>query len=279
MRKNVINIFIQILILVILLSSCSGQTVQPTSTESPLSGRITFSGSTTMQPLVAQLSEVFRQRHPQVSLEVAAGGSLVGIQAVHEGTADIGMASRALSTEESDGINVHVVGIDALAIVVHPDNPVDSISLAQLKDIYMGVITNWKELGGNDLEIITIQRETSSGTRGAFDDLALEKKEPTSITLQTAITAGDVAANVAQQPAAIGYVGFGNLESNLKVLAIDGTLPSQESINDGTYPLFRPLSLLTGPLSQPLADEFINFILSPEGQDYVKKFGWIPMSK
>ncbi|HMM97407.1 MAG TPA: phosphate ABC transporter substrate-binding protein [Anaerolineales bacterium] len=280
MRKNSMISFIPVLILALLVSSCGGGTqVPPTPSESPLIGRLTFAGSTTMQPLVAKLSDAFRQRHPQVIFEVAAGGSVVGIQAVHEGTADIGMASRALKAEEAQGIKVYTVGIDALAIVIHPDNPVESITLSQLLDIYMGRITNWKELGGNDLAIIPIQREISSGTRGAFDELALEKQEASAPALLTVITAGDVAASVAIQPAAIGYLGFGNLESDLKVIAIDGTLPSQESIRNGTYPLFRPLSLLTGPLSQPLADKFINFVLSPEGQAYVEEFGWIPVNK
>jgi len=232
-----------------------------------------------MQPLVAQLGEVFHERHSQVVFDVAAGGSLVGIQAVQDGTVDIGMASRALSMEETENIKVHTIGNDVIAIVVHPDNPLESITLTQLQDIYMGRIANWKELGGSDLAIIPIQRETSSGTRGAFDELALDKQEAATPALLTVITAGDVAANVASQPSAIGYLGFGNLESDLKVIAIDGIFPSKDSIRDGTYPLFRPLSLLAGPLSQPLADEFINFVLSPEGQAYVEEFGWIPVSR
>lgn len=281
MRKNSMISFIPVLILALLISSCSEKEAQvsPTPSESPLIGRLTFAGSTTMQPLVARLSDAFRQQHPQVIFEVAAGGSVVGIQAVHEGTADIGMSSRALKAEETQGVKVYTVGIDALAIVIHPDNPVESITLAQLLDIYMGRITNWKDLGGNNLAIIPIQREISSGTRGAFDELALEKQEASAPALLTVITAGDVAASVAIQPAAIGYLGFGNLESDLKILAIDETLPSQETIRNGTYPLFRPLSLLTGPLSQPMADEFINFVLSPEGQAYVEEFGWIPANK
>lgn len=280
MRRNFMISFIPVLIMVLLVSSCGGGTqVPPTPSESPLIGRLTFAGSTTMQPLTAKLSEAFRQQHPQVIFEVAAGGSVVGIQAVHEGTADIGMASRALDAEEARGIKVYTVGIDALAIVIHPDNPVETVTLPQLRDIYMGRITNWKELGGNDLAIIPIQREISSGTRGAFDELALDKQEAVAPALLTVITAGDVAASVSIQPAAIGYLGFGNLEPDLKVLAIDGTTPSQESIRNGAYPLFRPLSFLAGPLSQPLADKFINFVLSPEGQAYVEEFGWIPVNK
>ena len=278
MKKFVI-LTIQFLMMA-LLSSCIGSAqVQPTPSANPLIGKSTFSGSTTMQPLVAQLTEVFHQRHPQVVFDVAAGGSVVGIQAVHQGTVNIGMASRALSAEEAKDIKVYTVAIDAIIIVVHPDNPVKSITLAQLQDVYMGRITNWQQLGGNDLAIMSVQRELSSGTRGVFDDLVLGNHQATAPKLTDVATAGDMAATVAGQSAAIGYVGFGNLSSSLQVLAISGTIPTKESIQNASYPLFRPLSFLTGPLSQPLANDFINFVLSPEGQSYVEKFGWVSISK
>ncbi|MCS6907749.1 MAG: phosphate ABC transporter substrate-binding protein, partial [Anaerolineales bacterium] len=245
----------------------------------PLVGKITVAGSTTMQPLVGKLSEIFIQQHPLVQMEVAAGGSVVGIRAVHEGTADIGMASRALKDEEAQGINVYPIALDALAIVVNSENPVTGLTLEQLQDIYFGKITNWKELGGNDLEIVPVQREISSGTRGAFDEIALEKQEATAPALVTVITAGDVAATVAKNPGAIGYVGFGNLEPHLKVLEIDGILPSPETIKAGQYRLYRPLSLLTGPNSQPLAQHFIDFVLSETGTKYIEEFGWIAVKK
>ncbi len=280
MRRISVIIFLMAFVFSIFTPSCSQEPHPfPTPTEKPLIGKLTFAGSTTMQPLAAKLSEAFRRQHPQVIFDIAAGGTVVGIQAVHDGTTDIGMASRQLSPEEAEGIKIYVVCIDALAIANHPDNPVSSITRTQLQDIYMGKIRNWKELGGNDLEIIPIQREVSSGTRGAFDDLALGKQEAGSASLQTVITAGDMAEAVASQPAAIGYLGFGNLESNIKILKIDGVLPSQETIRDGTYPLYRQLSLLTAPTSQPLAMDFIAFVLSPEGQAYVEEFGWIPINK
>ncbi|MCX8061630.1 MAG: phosphate ABC transporter substrate-binding protein [Anaerolineales bacterium] len=274
----------KILILLIGLSlvfaSCQTMRTTPTEpTPTPLAGRITVAGSTTMQPLVGKLSEVFMQKHPLVQMEVAAGGSVVGIRAVHEGTADIGMASRALTEEEAKGVNVYTVGLDALAIIVNRENPVNALSLQQLQDIYFGKITNWKELGGEDLEIIPVQREISSGTRGAFDEIVLEKQEASAPKLVTVITAGDVAATVAQMKGAIGYVGFGNLESHLKVLEIDGVVASPETIKAGRYRLYRPLSLLTGPLSQPIAQVFIEFVLSYEGEKAIEEFGWIPVKK
>lgn len=274
------RIFILLFLMSLMLSSC--QTLNPTPVEpspTPLAGKITVAGSTTMQPLVGKLSELFTQRHPLVQMEVAAGGSVVGIRAVHEGTADIGMASRALTEEEAKGINVYTVGLDALAIVVNSENPVNELSLQQLQDIYFGKITNWKNLGGEDLEVVPVQREITSGTRGAFDEIVLEKQEASAPKMVTVITAGDVAATVAQLKGAIGYVGFGNLESHLKVLAIDGVTASPETIKAGRYRLYRPLSLLTGPLSQPLAQVFIEFVLSYEGEKAIEEFGWIPVKK
>ncbi len=265
-------------ILLLFLSACGPSAgAPPEASNTPLFGELTFAGSTTVQPLAGALGEAFQERHPDVRLNIAAGGTRVGIQAIHDGTVDIGMASRALSAEEAQGITVHVIALDVIAIVVHPSNPLDDLDMETLAAIYRGEVTNWNQIGGPDLEIAPIARETSSGTRGAFDELVLGGEEPVASGLLTAVTAGDMAAMVATRPGAIGYVGFGNITSNLKVLAIDGVAPSSETARSGEYPLVRPLSLLTGPLSQPLADEFINFVLSPEGQQIVEEAGWIPV--
>jgi len=269
---------LSLLILAIFLVSCvQTPTVPPTPTEDTLTGKITFAGSTTMQPLVAKLSDDFRIIHPYVTLDIAAGGSAVGIKAVHDGTTDIGMASRALTTEEAQGINQYRVAIDVLAIIVHPDNPVTKLTLGQLEEIFMGKITNWKSLGGPDLQIVPVQRETSSGSRGAFDELVLQKQTASAPDLVTTVTAGDEAANVANKPGAIGYVGFGNLDKTIKVIAINGILPTQKTALDNSYPLIRPLMFMTGPLSQPLAQIFIDFALSSQGQKFVQDLGWVPV--
>lgn len=272
--------FFLLFVLGFLLKACAtSPSLTPTSTPSILSGKLTFAGSTTMQPLAERLSQVFREDNPLVQFEIAAGGSKVGINAVHEGTADIGMSSRALSAEEEEGIQVYTVGLDALAIIVHPQNTINGLTLEQLRDIYWGKITNWKEVGGADLPIIPIQREISSGTRGAFDEIVLEKVEASAPNLQTVVTAGDVASAVAQQEGSIGYVGFGNLEQNVRLIAINEVIPSPETIIAGSYNLYRPLSFLTGPLSNPLAEIFIQFVLSEEGQRYITEFGWIPVNR
>ena len=269
---------LQLLALVIFLAACGKTTsVPPTPTEDTLTGKLTFAGSTTMQPLVGKLGDAFRVIHPHVSLDIAAGGSVVGIKAIHDGTSDIGMASRALTSDEAHGIKQFKVAIDVLAIIVHPDNPVTKLTLAQLEDIYMGKITNWQSLGGPNLQIIPVQRETSSGSRGAFDEMVLQKQTADAPTLVTSVTAGDEAASVAGKPGAIGYVGFGNLDTTTKVIAINGILPTQQTARDNSYPLVRPLIFMTGPLSQPLAQTFIDFALSSQGQKYIRDLGWVPV--
>ena len=267
-----------VLIVILLLVACAQRPpVSPTPTEDALTGKLTFAGSTTMQPLVAKLGDEFRAIHPHIALDIAAGGSAVGIKAIHDGTTDIGMASRALTPDEAQGIQQYQVAIDILAIIVHPDNPVTNLTLGQLEDIFMGKLTNWQSLGGPDLLIIPVQRETSSGSRGAFDELVLQKQTADAPDLVTTVTAGDEAANVASKPGAIGYVGFGNLDSTTKVIAINGILPTQRTARDNTYPLIRPLIFMTGPLSQPLAQIFIDFGLSAQGQKNIQDLGWVPV--
>jgi phosphate transport system substrate-binding protein len=267
-----------LLTMIVFLAACGkSPATPPTPTEDTLTGKLTFAGSTTMQPLVAQLGDEFRNIHPHVTLDIAAGGSAVGIKAIHDGTTDIGMASRALTTDEASGINQYQVAIDVLALVVHPSNTIKNLTLAQLQDIYMGKITNWQSLGGPDLAIIPVQRETSSGSRGAFDEMVLQNKTATASTLITTATAGDEAANVASHPGAIGYIGFGNMDSTIKVVTINGVLPTQETARDNSYPLTRPLIFMTGPLSQPLAQTFINYALSAQGQKSVQALGWVPV--
>lgn len=241
-----------------------------------ISGRVTFAGSTTVQPLAAELGKRFNVTYPDVTLEIAAGGSSVGIQAIHDGTVDIGMASRRLSEEESEGIEVHQVAVDVIAMIVGSSNPVRNLTKDQLEGIYNGEITNWSQVGGNDEEIVVGVRETTSGTRKAFDELVLDKEEPSAPLMEKLMTAGDVAALVLQNPNAIGYVGFGNLEEGLATVSVDGVEPNETNAKDGSYTLTRPLLLLTGPISQPLAMEFIDFALSTEGQQLVVDSGWIP---
>ncbi|MCX7855777.1 MAG: phosphate ABC transporter substrate-binding protein [Anaerolineae bacterium] len=270
------RMWVLVMLFLLLLVSCRSAPSAPTS-PAPLAGKLVFAGSTTMQPLVGALGEEFQKRYPGIQLEIAAGGSKVGIQAVHEGTVDIGMASRHLTPQEAEGISVYTIALDVIAIVVHPSNPVENLSLEDVAAIYRGEVTNWGQVGGPDTEIVPIAREVTSGTRGAFDELVLGGHEPTAPGLLTAVTAGDVAAMVAERPGAIGYVGFGNLTDQLRVVKINGVAPTPATARSGEYPLVRPLNLLTGPLSQPMAQEFIRFALNSDGQRIVELAGWVPV--
>jgi phosphate transport system substrate-binding protein len=258
------------------LMGCAKGTPTPDPTPMGIAGNISFAGSTTLQPLAHKLGEAFKARHPDVVLDIAAGGSLVGIEAIHDGTVDIGMASRALKPEEAEGIEQHQVAADVIAMVVHGSNPVEDLTLEQLRDIYLGEITDWREVGGNEGPITVVVRGKNSGTRGAFDKIVLDKQEPGAPNLRTAIAASDMAAMVAEDEHAIGYVGFGHFELDIKVIAVDGVRPSEETAHDGAYPVVRPLLFMTGPLSQPIAQEFIDFALSAEGQQIVVDEGWVP---
>ncbi len=258
------------------ITGCGNSTPTPAPTATDIAGDISFAGSTTLQPLAHKIGEEFKERHPDVVLDIAAGGSVVGIEAIHDGTVDIGMTSRALKPEEAEGIEQHQVAADVIAMVVNGSNPVEDIELEQLRDIYLGKITNWSEVGGPDGPITAVVRGKNSGTRGAFDKIVLDKQEPGAPNVQTAVAASDVAAMVAEDENAIGYIGFGHFELDIKVIAIDGVMPSEDTARDGSYPVVRPLLFLTGPLSQPIAQDFINFALSEAGQQMVVDEGWVP---
>jgi phosphate transport system substrate-binding protein len=271
-----------VLILALFITACdllekddeSSASSQPT--QSPVAGRITFAGSTTLQPLAHELGQIFMENNPEVELDIAAGGSVVGIEAIHDGTVDIGMASRALKPEEEEGITAHRVAVDVIAVIVNEENPVQSLTWEQLGEVYLGKITHWNQVGGPERPIVVVVRGENSGTRGAFDSLVLNKQTPTAPEMRIAATAGDVAAIVASEPDAVGYVGFGNLDPGLELMALDGVLPSEDTARDGSYKLVRPLLFLTGPLTQPLAMTFVDFALSAEGQEIVVASGWVP---
>jgi len=274
-RTRVIGLLV--LVCVATVGACTATPASPFPRESTqLSGQLTFAGSTSLQPLVARLADAYSTEHPNVQFDIAAGGSRVGIAAIHDGTVDIGMASRDLTPDEREGTQVHQVATDVIATIVHGGNGVSDVSVDQLCAIYSGVYRNWSELGGVDAPIVVLTRASSSGTRGAFDSIVL-KGQTLRVDAQVAVTAGDMAAGVKSQEGAIGYVGFGNIESGLCVLSVNGVPPSLEAVQDGSYPITRPLLLLTGPLSQPLAETYVDYALSDAGQQIVAESGWAPV--
>ncbi|RKX70791.1 phosphate ABC transporter substrate-binding protein [candidate division WOR-3 bacterium] len=244
---------------------------------------LTLTGSTTVFPIIQAAAEEFMAKHPEVDITVRGGGSGVGIAALIDGICDIAMASRPMKTKEikrarADGINPceTVIARDGLVIVVHPANPITSISTETLREIYTGKINSWKDVGGEGGTIVVISRDVASGTFEVFKKMVLKGKRVRADALMLASNKA-VAQTVAQTPGAIGYIGLGYLSPHLKALKVDGVMPDAETISSGKYRLARPLFLYTNGKPRGLAKRFIDFILSPSGQKIVKETGYLPV--
>ncbi|MCC7052936.1 MAG: phosphate ABC transporter substrate-binding protein [Gemmatimonadaceae bacterium] len=238
---------------------------------------VTLAGSTSIQPFAERWAEEYRGGR----IIVQAGGSTAGIKAAHDGTADIGMASRTLSAAEATGLVQTVVARDGIAIIVHASNPVRTLTLAQLRAVYAGQIRNWRDLGGTDAAITVITREDGSGTRDAFEGFVMGRaREAQEIAASALVTAysGGLRKMVSQDPAAIGYVTFSQLNPQVRALAVDGVLPTEASIASGTYRLQRPFVFLTRGAPDGAAREFISFVLSIAGQQLARSEGLAPVA-
>jgi len=240
-----------------------------------LSGQIQIAGSTTVQPLSEVLAEAFMADNPGVTIEVQGGGSSVGITSAGEGTVAIGNASRNVKEsefEEFPELQVYTIAYDGIAVVTNPDLELPSLSLSQVKAIFAGEITNYEEVGGADAEIIVVSREEGSGTRAAFEELVMESGEEAGEISEDALlqqSNGQIRTTVSTTPNAIGYISFGFLDESVNIVSIDGFEPSVANVKNGSYPVFRPLNMLTNGDPDPLAKAFLDFILSAEGQAIV----------
>jgi phosphate transport system substrate-binding protein len=243
--------------------------------------KIVVEGSTTVLPIAQKAAEVFMNSNPGSDISVRGGGSGVGIASLIDGTCDIGDSSRPIKDTELDkavtngrSLKANVVAMDGICVIVHPSNNVGALSKKQIKDIYAGAISNWKQLGGSDEKIVVISRDSSSGTFEAFGTLALDgaKVRPDAL-LQASNQA--VASTVSRTPGAIGYVGLGYLSSSVKAVDVDGVKASKETVLSNKYLIGRPLFMYTNGAPKGLAKQFIDYILSPEGQKLVEEEGFV----
>jgi phosphate transport system substrate-binding protein len=234
-----------------------------------LSGSIKLSGSTSVQPLAEKLAQAFMQSNPGVSITITGGGSGVGIKDAAEGKVNIGNVSRALKDSDPAGLVATTIARDAVVIVVNPGNPVNSLSEDQVKQIFTGEITNWKEVGGNDAPIILNSRTAPSGTFDFFQEEFLGKGVPAAATAKQHASNGLVRQAVAANENAIGFVSMGYLDSTLKAPVMDGVVPNMDNAKNGTYQYVRPFVMATNGAPDALSQEFLNFILSPAGQAIV----------
>lgn len=249
----------------------------PAEATADLSGSISMVGSTSMEKLANALSEAFMEEYPEVTVTAEFVGSGAGIEAVTNGTADIGNSSRSLKDEEkAAGVVENVVAIDGIAVCVDPANEVADLTKEQLTNIYNGTVTNWKEIGGADEPIIVIGREAGSGTRGAFEEL-VDLKDACKYANELDST-GAVIAKVASTPGAIGYASLDALDDSVKALSLEGVEATAENIKAGNYFLSRPFVMATkGEISEQndLVQAWFDFVLGDEGQQVASKVGLI----
>jgi phosphate transport system substrate-binding protein len=226
--------------------------------------------------LAEVLAEAFMAQSPDVKIEIQGGGSSVGVTSAGEGTVDIGNASRNVKeseTEQFPELQVFTIAYDGIAIVTHPDLDLPSLSIEQVQSIFAGEITNYSEVGGPDATIVVVSREEGSGTRAAFEELVMEHGEEKAIFEMALLqqSNGQVRTTVASTPNSIGYLSFGFLDDSTKPAAVDGAMPTVANVKNGSYPIFRPLNMLTNGEPDELAQAFLNFILSDAGQEIVSE--------
>ena len=254
------------------------KTEDKTSTE--LTGTVSTDGSTSMEKVIGALSESFMAQNGGVTVNYNPTGSGSGITAVQEGTCDIGLSSRALKDEEkSAGLKETVLAYDGIAIIVHPDNPVSDLSVEQIAKLYTGEITNWKDVGGNDAEVVLIGREAGSGTRDGFESITGTKDKCR--YRQELTSTGDVITAVSQNPDAIGYASLASIKDTVKALYVDGVTPREATVKDGSYKIQRPFVFVTNKsvtLSEQ-AQAFVDFATSKDAADLIRTAGAVPVNE
>lgn len=255
--------------LVLIISGCAPGSQQ-------IAHQLTITGSTSVGPFAEHLAEIYEHDHPDIKINVQSLGSSAGIQAAENGTVEIGMSSRHLEPPEEELLDTYEIARDALAIIVHPSNPIDSLTTEQVRDIFTGRIDNWRAVGGRDAEIILVTREAGSGTYGAFEELVMDHELPAPRALRQGSN-GAIRQIVSGDPDAIGYISLGIVDASVKAIAIDGVDASTEAVLAGEYRLVRPFLFVTrkGRALSPLAEDFLRFVLSPEGQQVLVQSGLV----
>lgn len=252
-------------------------------------------GSDTMVNLALAWAEAYQTIHPEIRVSVTGGGTGTGIAALINGTVDLANASREIKPEETaaahkNGVEVveHIVARDAIAVIVHPDNPVNQLTLQQISDIYRGAINNWQEVGGEDRVIVRLSRETNSGTHVYFLEEVIRLGKANDKTLFAVDTlllpsSQGITAEVSDNPNAIGYDGLGYVTPDVKMIKVarDASspyvLPSPLSVNDGSYPIARDLYMYTAGQPSGYIKDYLSWILSPEAQKIVFELGFVPV--
>jgi phosphate transport system substrate-binding protein len=267
MKKSASLVLAAVLAAVLALSVIAG-CAQKTS------GTVTTDGSTSMEKVIGALGEAFEAQNDRVTFTYNPTGSGSGIQAVLEGRCDIGLSSRDLKVEESaQGLTGTVLAYDGIAVIVNPDNPVSELDVDTIARIYTGEITNWKDIGGQDAEIVLIGREAGSGTRDGFESIT--GTADNCQYRQELTSTGDVITAVSQNPDAIGYASLASVKDTVRAVTVGGVAPTEDAVKDGSYVIQRPFVLVTKtdtPLSEQ-AQKFFDFATSPDAAELISGAG------
>ena len=292
--KRIISFVLIFPFLLISLSACGPDSASETASDSQAK-YIENKGSDTIVNLALAWAERYQAEHTDVRISVTGGGSGTGIASLINKTVDIANASRKIKQEEIDeaqanGVNPveYIIARDAIAVIVHPENPVNELTLQQISDIYSGTFNNWQEVGGEDRPIVRLSRETNSGTHVYFLETVLrlgDSENKTFFSTDTLLlpSSEGIIAEVRQNPNAIGYDGLGYVPDDLKTIAIakeDGgsyVLPSIPTVNDKSYPIARDLYMYTNGEATGVIKEYLDWILSSEAQEIVAELGFVPV--
>jgi len=299
-KESLIRAPVQFLCLVAVLAvaaaGCGSARPSDSSDTGNADKTIENKGSDTLVNLALAWAEEYMSLHPDVRISVTGGGSGTGIAAMINGTVDIANASREMKTEEIAAAQANgiapvefVVARDAIAVVVHPSNPVDSLTLAQISALYTGQIVNWRDVGGENRPIVLLSRESNSGTYVYFLENVIRLGRSDSDLLFSPETllmpsSEGISAEIRQNPNAIGYDGLGYVTPDQKMIAVAGgtagpyVLPSIESVNDGSYPISRPLYMYTSGEPSGQIRAYMDWVLS-DGQDLVARLGFVPLKR
>lgn len=269
--------FIGLTILMVILAACGGN--DQTDSSSGSGSLVTISGSTSVGPLAEKLAMKYEET-ADVKIEVNQIGSSAGITNAINGVSQIGMSSRDLKQEEIDsGIEQLVIAYDGIVVVTHPSNPVQNLTMEQVKAIFTGEVTNWKEVGGKDMEIVVVSREDGSGSRDAFQEIVGYESGQ---LIRNAIVAsgnGNIKTTVAMNKHAIGFISFEYIDESVSAMNINGVEALAENVLSGEYLLSRPFLFVYKEGVPEVATQFMDYILSPDGQKIVESAGAIPITK
>ena len=280
--KKIISLLTVAVLLVAALTGCGSTDSNTGNTDTgngKLTGTVATDGSTSMEKVIGFLSESYMEENSGVKVTYNPTGSGSGIKAVQAGSCDIGLASRDLKPDEAKDLTGTVVAIDGIAIIVNKENPVTDLTIEQIASLYKGEITNWNEVGGADAPVVLIGREAASGTRDGFESIT-ETEDACKYTQELTST-GDVVQTVSSNPNAIGYASLASVKESVKLISVEGVIPTTDTIQNGSYKIQRNFVMVTKKNTKlsPAAQSFFDFATSSAADKWIIEAGAVPVKR